>query len=72
MSRVISDCNTGLHVKSAYTSLEESPNYFTNIFISFLGLAYFNPLQWQLQIKIFWQFRGIIDPFAPKNEIAEM
>ncbi len=29
-----------------------------HIFISFLGLAYFRPLQWLLRYQFFWQFSG--------------
>ncbi len=36
-----------------YSYLEEAPIYFLNIFISFLGLAYFTPLGWSLRFKFF-------------------
>ena len=33
---------------------EEAPIYFSNIFIYFLGLAYFTPLGCPLRFKFFW------------------
>ena len=35
---------------------KEAPIYFSNIFFSLLGLAYFPPLECSLRFTFFWQF----------------
>ncbi len=37
---------------------KEAPIYFSNIFISFWGLAYFTPLGCPLRLKKFWAVSG--------------
>ena len=51
--------NYGMCVWHVYHKYKEAPIYFSNIFISFLGLAYFTPL-WCLLKLFFWLFGGTI------------
>ena len=52
-------------------SLKEAPIYFSNIFISFLGLAYYTPLGCSLRFNFFGSFVGNDSPIVLKlNSIA--
>ena len=57
-----------MYVHMVQKGMKEAPIYFSNIFISFLGLAYYTPLGCLLRFNFFWQFYRTNDPFAPENE----